>query len=157
MVLSHCRLAGIANQLRWEKSAVQEIVHFGKWIFVSSILSFLVSNGDRLLLGGMIDKTTFGVYVIAFMIFSAVELVLLKIIGSISLPALSEIVRERPSALRAAYYRIHMIVAACAYFISGTLIMLGQTLIGKLYDARYAQAGWMLEFCRKVALRLRSK
>ena len=52
-ILSHAWLSGVANRWQWDKRAFHEIFHFGKWIFVSSILGFLVNSGDRLLLGGL--------------------------------------------------------------------------------------------------------
>ena len=145
MLWSYFWLPGTRNHLEWDKSAIEEIVHFGKWIFLSSILGFLVSSGDRLLLGGMIDKSVLGVYVIAFSIINSVEAVLLTIIARISLPALSEIARDRPQVLQATYYRIHTVVASFAYFCAGVFVMSGQSLVNMLYDLRYAQAGWMTE------------
>jgi O-antigen/teichoic acid export membrane protein len=144
-LLSHIWLPGTANRWQWDPSAFHDIFHFGKWIFISSILSFLVANGDRLLLGSLVDITLLGVYVIAFQIFSSIEQLLAGIITGVSFPALSEIARERPAALKAGYYRIHMPVALVAYTCSGILMISGHSLIELLYDARYAQAGWMLQ------------
>jgi O-antigen/teichoic acid export membrane protein len=144
-LLSHIWLPGTANRWRWDPSAFHDIFHFGKWIFIASILSFLAANGDRLLLGGLVDATLLGIYVIAFQIFSSIEQVLAGIIAGVSFPALSEIARERPAALKAGYYRIHMAVASAAYTCSGILMISGQSLIDLLYDHRYAQAGWMLQ------------
>jgi O-antigen/teichoic acid export membrane protein len=145
MLISHAWLSGIKNRLAWDKSAFREIFHFGKWIFLSSIFGFFVNNGDRLLLGGLIDATLLGVYTIAFAIFSAVEQVLNRIINDISLSALSEVARAQPEKLKANYYRFHIVIGCFAYFCSGILMFSGQTLIGLLYDSRYQQAGWMLE------------
>jgi O-antigen/teichoic acid export membrane protein len=144
-LLSHIWLPGTANRWQWDPSAFHDIFHFGKWIFVASILSFLAANGDRLLLGGLVDATLLGIYVIAFQIFSSIEQVLAGIIAGVSFPALSEIARERPAALKVSYYRIHMPIALVAYTCSGILMISGQSLIDLLYDARYAQAGWMLQ------------
>src|SRR6185312_1611771 len=99
--------------------AFVEIILFGKWILFSSIIGFLVTSGDRLLLGGLIEKSVLGVYVIAFSIVSSIEAVLLMIIARISLPALSEIARERPHVLQATYYRMQIVVASLAYFFAG--------------------------------------
>src|SRR5262245_52981252 len=66
VLLSHAWLPGTANRWQWDSSAFHEIFHFGKWIFVSSILGFFLANGDRLLLGGLVDATLLGIYVIAF-------------------------------------------------------------------------------------------
>jgi O-antigen/teichoic acid export membrane protein len=144
-LISHTWLPGVGNRWQWDKSAFQEIFHFGKWMFVSSILGFLVSNGDRLLLGGLIDATLLGVYVVAFSIFNSFEQLLNKIINDISFSALSEVVRERPADLKATYYRFHLVIGSFTYFCSGFLMFSGQSLIGSLYDHRYEQAGWMLE------------
>jgi O-antigen/teichoic acid export membrane protein len=145
VLLSHIWLPGTANRWQWDPSAFHEIFHFGKWIFVSSILGFLAANGDRLLLGSLVDATLLGIYVIAFQIFSAIEQALAGINAGVSFPALSEIARERPAALKAGYYRIHMPVALVAYTCSGILMISGHSLIELLYDHRYAQAGWMLQ------------
>lgn len=145
-ILSHIWLPGITNRWQWDETAFHEIVHFGKWIFLSSILGFLVNSGDRVLLGGLISASELGVYVIAFLIFKTVLDALSKIIGDVAFPSLSEIVRERPADLKSNYYRFHVVIASFTYLCSGILIMSGQSLIGRLYDSRYVQAGWMLEF-----------
>ena len=54
-ISSHSLMPGVPNQWRWDKAAFNEIFHFGKWILLSSFLSFLLNNGDRLLLGGLIN------------------------------------------------------------------------------------------------------
>jgi O-antigen/teichoic acid export membrane protein len=86
-----------------------------------------------------------GVYVIAFLIFSAIEQVFARIVGEVSYPALSEVARERPADLRSTYYRFHLAVGLPACAAAGVLVVAGEPLITALYDARYAQAGWMLE------------
>lgn len=145
VTLSHVWLQGVANRWQWDNTAFHEIIRFGKWIFVSSILGFLVNSGDRLLLGGLVSTAELGVYVIAFLIFNSVEQVLAKIIGDVAYPALSEIVRERPDGLKSAYYRFHLVIASFTFFCAGILMVSGGELIGLLYDKRYEQAGWMLE------------
>jgi O-antigen/teichoic acid export membrane protein len=145
VLLSHTWLRGVRNRWEWDRSAFREIVQFGKWIFLSSILGFLVNQGDRLLLGGLIDATQLGVYVIAFAIFASVEQLLNMIIGDVSFSAFSEVTRERPADLRATYYRFHFVIGSAAYFCSGILMFSGESLIKLLYDRRYEQAGWMLE------------
>ena len=145
LLLSHAWLPGIRNRWEWDRLAFREIVHFGKWMFLSSVLGFLVNQGDRLLLGDLIDVTLLGVYVIAFGIFNSVEMLLNKIIYDVSFSALSEVVRDRPADLKASYYRFHVFIGSAAYFCSGILMFSGQSLIGLLYDHRYEQAGWMLE------------
>ncbi|HWM41973.1 MAG TPA: oligosaccharide flippase family protein [Burkholderiales bacterium] len=143
-LLSHAWLPGAANRWRWESAAAREILDVGKWIFAASALGFLVNSADRLILGALVESSVLGVYAIAFLLFSAVEQVLVKIVGEVSFPALSEVARERPAALRSAYYRFHLAVGLPACFAAGLLVAAAEPLVALLYDARYAEAGWML-------------
>jgi O-antigen/teichoic acid export membrane protein len=144
-VLSHAWLTGTSNRWSWEKPAVREIFHFGKWLFLSSVLGFFAINGDRLLLGGAVSASELGVYVIAFLIYSSADQILSKIIVDVIFPALSEVARERRHDLKAIYYKSHTFVAGFSYFCAGILFVSAPNLIAFLYDARYAQAGWVLQ------------
>jgi O-antigen/teichoic acid export membrane protein len=144
-LLSHVWLPGTANRWQWSKPAFDEILGFGKWIFGASILGFLVNSGDRAILGFLIDARVLGIYVIAFLIFNSVEQVFTRITADVAFPALSEVARNRSSALRSVYYRFHTTVALGAYFCGGALMVGGQEVIELLYDRRYADAGWMLQ------------
>jgi O-antigen/teichoic acid export membrane protein len=143
-LLTHAWLPGSANRWRWEGAAFREIMGVGKWIFAASVLGFLVNSADRLVLGALTSASVLGVYVIAFLLFSSVEQVLVKIIGDVSFPALSEVARVRPAALRSAYYRFHLAVGLPAGLAAGLLVACAEPLVALLYDARYAEAGWML-------------
>jgi O-antigen/teichoic acid export membrane protein len=144
-IMSHIWLPGNANRWHWDRLAYWEIIRFGKWIFVSSILAFLVLNGDRLVLGALVSGTMLGVYVIAFLIVNAVDQVLAKLITDVSFPAFSEVARDRLSSLTTNYYRFHDVIAFAAYFCSGILMVSGHTLINLLFDKRYEDAGWMAQ------------
>lgn len=151
-VLSHVWLPGVSNRWDWDRSAASDILRLGKWIFLASILGFLVNSGDQLLLAGFVNSTTLGLYVIASLYLSAIEGILLKLMIDVSLPAFSEVVRERPADLKQKYYQFHRIIAAIAYFSSGFLMASGQTLIGLLYDSRYEASGQILEIIAAILL-----
>jgi O-antigen/teichoic acid export membrane protein len=140
----HAFLPGTPNRWRWDRSALADLIGFGKWIFASSILGFVVANADRIMLGAMVDATTFGICVIAFLMIGAIDQVVGRLTGGVALSALSEVVR-RGGDLRAAYYRLHAPIAAFSYFSAGFLMVSGGTLVAVLYDHRYAEAGWMLQ------------
>lgn len=150
-VAGHAWLPGTPNRWQWDRSVLMELVHFGKWIFVSSILGFIVANSDRLLLGAMVDASTFGICVIAFLMVGAIEQVVGRLTGGVTLSALSEVARHGGD-LRAAYYRLHAVIAALAYFGAGFLMASGQALVAVLYDHRYADAGWMLQILAAALL-----
>ena len=132
------------NHFEIDKAYISEIFHFGKWIFLSSIIGFLAMNGDKLLLGGLISTKDLGVYNIASFMIGAVATIVARLLGGVAYPALSETVRDRPYDLQRIYYRFRLPFDAGIMFLAGFLFASGQTIIHLLYDSRYADAGWML-------------
>ena len=65
MVVSHFLLSDIKMRLHLSKKYVWEIVHFGKWIFLSSAIYFFSSNFDRLYLGKVAPFALLGIYGVA--------------------------------------------------------------------------------------------
>jgi O-antigen/teichoic acid export membrane protein len=144
-ILSHTWIPGHRNRFGWDKAALNEIIHFGKWIFLSSIFGFFASNGDRLLLGGLVTPVTLGIYAVAYNIVAIGDQLLGRIIFDLSFPALSETSRERPGSFNAHYGNFHAVLSSSVYLCAGFLITSGQALINVLYDPRYHDGGWMLQ------------
>jgi len=145
MLLSHVSILGPGCHFKWDKEAVHEIFHFGKWIFFSSILGFLLNQGDKLLLGGWVSPDVLGVYTVAFFLSSALQGVISKLLGSVLFPFLSEIVRNNPDKVESVYYKIRFRIDLITMPVAGLIFSLGGVVVNTLYDARYESAGWMLE------------
>ncbi len=145
MALTHMWLLGVRNRLQWDSAAFREIFHFGKWIFLSSILAYLGSASDMMILGGLVSAPVLGVYSIAILLLNAVEQIVMKLTGDVAFPALSEVARERRASLGATLYKFHLPMAAFSYGSAGMLACAAPAIVGLLYDARYADAGWMLQ------------
>ena len=143
------------NRFEIDKAYISEIFHFGKWIFLSSIIGFLAMNGDKLLLGGLISTKDLGVYNIAAFMVGAVATIVSRLLGGVAYPALSETVRDRPYDLHRIYYRFRLPFDAGIMFLAGLLFASGQTIIHLLYDSRYDDAGWMLNVLALSLIALR--
>jgi O-antigen/teichoic acid export membrane protein len=143
--LSHTWMNGHRNRLRWDPSALPELIGFGKWILLSSAVGVAATSGDRLILGALVEPDVLGVYAIAVLITGAIEGVLASLLLAVSLPAFSEIARSDPSRLREAYYRMRLPADLLLLFLAGALGAAGQALIDLLYDPRYSAAGGMLQ------------
>ena len=144
-LLSHTWMRGHSNRFRYDRKALRELFDFGKWVFVSSILYVLTINGDKLLLGAIVGADVLGFYVIASLIVGAIIGILEKLFYNVSLPALSEIVRNEPARLNNIYNKLCIPGDLLLLFLTGFLFEAGHWLIALLYDQRYAAAGGMLE------------
>lgn len=144
-VLSHVWISGTPNRFRSEKNALRELIGFGKWIFISSGVYVLAANGDRILLGGLVDAHTLGLYAIAILIAGSIEGLLSRLFATVSLPLLSEVARTNPRRLRDIYYKQRIPGDLLLLFLAGLLFAAGHLVIDILYDSRYSAAGAMLQ------------
>jgi len=145
VLLGNLLLPGDRNKLQLDRAALYEILGFGKWIFATSILGFLASSGDRLILGWLTNAEVLGFYAIAFFLVGGVREIFVKLIGNVAYPALSEIARERPQFLKQAYYRFRRPLDLVSLISTGLLFSAGHLIVEILYDDRYASTGRMLE------------
>ena len=82
LVGSHRLLPNYANRFAWDRSALHELVRFGKWILVSTIVTFCALQIDRLMLGRMISKDQLGVYSVAAAIALLPNMILQTLAGA---------------------------------------------------------------------------
>ena len=143
-LLTHIALPGPPNRLEWDRNAFRELLQFGKWIFVSSTLTYFLQMGDELLLAAFVDAKTMGQYSLAMLLMGALQAAILKISTQAVMPALSEVVRNRPAELKTTLYRIRLPMDMVCLIAAGALVYLGEPIVRILYDSRYASAGWML-------------
>jgi O-antigen/teichoic acid export membrane protein len=154
--LSHLLLRGMAVRPCWDPSSAREIVGFGKWIFLSSIVGFFAAHGEKLLLGATLGAAAFGIFTIASNLLAAVIGVYGTVNGKVVFPGLSEVnLDEDPQAARRLYARLQRLVDAVLGLLAGVLLLTGSWLVDLLYDPRYADAGWMLQWLAIGLLGLR--
>lgn len=145
VILSHTVVPGPRMALKWKKDHIQEILHFGKWIAVSSFASFISQQSDVILFGFLLPGSTLGIYAIAKLLAGVAEGVIDRLNGTLALPILGEVIRKDPGNLRDRYYGFRLPIDGLAALFSGGLIATGHLVVGILYDARYAEAGAMLQ------------
>jgi O-antigen/teichoic acid export membrane protein len=141
--LSHLILPGERDRFGWDAAAVRHVVHFGKWLFLSTLLTFVAGQSDRLVFGKLIPLNLLGVYSIAAMI-SSVPLQLVSHVGaSVVFPWYSR-EKNQGGELAAIVGRVRPRVLLVGGFLISCLLASGDALIATLYDARYSEAGWIV-------------
>ncbi|MNG72665.1 colanic acid exporter [compost metagenome] len=144
-VAGHWVLQGPRNRLQWDATALKELIVFGRWILLSSMVGVLAMYGDRIWFGASMTAAELGVYSIAVLILGSVQTGLLKLVGSVALPAFSEAARDGDKPrLKALYMRFRLMVDLAMLFVGGVFLTASPLLIGWMYDDRYAGAGPVL-------------
>jgi O-antigen/teichoic acid export membrane protein len=145
VILSHTAIPGPRMAWRWNKDHFREVIHFGKWITVSSIASFFASQSDIVIFGMLLSGASLGVYSIAKTLIGAAHGFVERVNSSLALSVLGEVLRESPTELRRKYYRFRLPIDAVSATIGGVLFVTAPQIVAVLYDPRYSLAGPMLQ------------
>ena len=144
MVTSYFLLPDVRHRFRLSKRYVWQILHFGKWIFVSSIVYFLSTNFDRLYLAGVIPLALLGIYGIARSIADLLSALAVRLSNIVIFPFIASHhdtprieLRMQLSLLRLVFF----LVAALGF---STFAAFADLAIKLLFDQRYQAAGWMV-------------
>lgn len=139
--LSHALLPGARNAFLMDRLAAGELVHFGKWIFLSTVLGFLIAQGDKIIFGKFLELGMFGVYNIGYFLASFPILLGSAVMTRVLIP----LYRERPPAASqdnfAKISRARYGLSASILLLLACMALVGPTLVNLLYDPRFAAAG----------------
>lgn len=135
----------IRHKMSWDKKIGHDIFQFGKWIIIASALTFISQQGDRIFFGAKLNAEILGIYSIAFMLATTVSTVVQQLSSKIVYPLLAGSVNTEITSVKNKYYQIRKRIDPAVFFVTGLLFFLSPTIIRILYDARYKDAGWMLQ------------
>lgn len=116
----------------WHKA--KELLNFGKWIFGSGIVLFLVTQGDDILVGKLLGTTALGFYALAYAVANLVATEISRLISQVTFPAYAKLQDEKEK-LKKAYFKTFQVtsfivipIAACVFLLSYefTNIFLGE-------------------------------
>jgi O-antigen/teichoic acid export membrane protein len=139
-ILSHAVLPGSPNRFAWEPEARKSLLDFGRWIFLSTAITFFSGQSDKLILGKLVDTTSLGLYGIAATLASMPGVIVNQASQRVFFPAVSKMLRRPdhdPAEVRQGRSRLLLVMAP--FF--GVGIALAVPVVGFLYDSRYQQVG----------------
>jgi O-antigen/teichoic acid export membrane protein len=151
LIGSHLLEPGFRNQLCWDQAAFGELVRFGKWVFLSTLCTFLGDQADRLVVGKVASLETLGVYQIAHQL----TWVAICLLGTVSKQVVFPLYSRQnhsEGGIRPGLRWLHPLVAGCGAATATGLFVVGPALIDCLYGERYEAAGWMVRFLAVGAL-----
>ncbi len=101
----------------------KELFGFGKWVLGSSILGFLVTQGDDIFVGKLLGVATLGFYQMAYRISNVPTTEITHVISQVPFPAYSKLQDNLPK-LREAYLRTLQLTAFLSFPIAGLILVL---------------------------------
>ncbi|PTW48569.1 O-antigen/teichoic acid export membrane protein [Sphingomonas faeni] len=132
------------QRLRFDRDVVRRIIHFGKWIAITSLVMYAATNLDRLYLGRVAPLALLGIYGIARAIAELPTTLARRMSYQIIFPALASVSEgDRAGQMAAiAGSRAVFTLGVCAALALAASVADGLILV--IYDPRYQAASWML-------------
>ena len=132
------------NHFDWNQEVFAEITSFSKWVFLSTAMTFLASQVDRVILGQFFSLKVLGVYVIAFAFADIPRELSQKVSIKVIFPAISQLLDLPRKKLRKKILSKRWNILIFLALLVTVLVSCGDLVIVSFYDSRYEQAAWML-------------
>jgi len=110
-------------RLNFDFDKTRELFGFGKWILGSSILVFLITQGDDIFVGKLLGATMLGFYQMAYRISNAPATEITHVISQVTFPAYSKLQDNIPK-LREAYLKTLQLTAFISIPLAGGIFIL---------------------------------
>ncbi len=145
LVLSHVALPGPTNRFCWRPGAVRELFRFGRWIFLSTMFTFLALQSDKLILGSLVSLNALGIYSLAFSMMATVSGVFEQLAGRVLMPAMVHVSKSSVSRFAELVLQSRQLILMAAAIAVADLILVAPSVFRLLYDSRYREAGWLTQ------------
>lgn len=143
MIATFLYIPGIRHRIIVDPESARQLLHFGKWVFLSSIVYFFAMNFDRLYFSTHITLAQLGVYGIARNLSEVISQLVLKASGFVLYPTVAASGLP-PVELRQKLLKGRRTLLLGAAVVLGLFLAGSNFIVSHLYDERYAQAGLIL-------------
>ncbi len=138
--MSHAMNTGERDRFGWDRSAARELENFGRWVFVSTIVSFLSQNLDRVVLGRLLSLDELGLYAIGMVFARVATNISTRLTNTVVFPILAKY-QDKPERLMTFALRARTAVLWAGGAVCSGFAIFAPAFFGLLYDKRYAGAG----------------
>jgi len=144
VILSHFILAGPTNRFHWDRAEVKELMQFGRWVFISTLLTFIATQLDKMVFVRMVPPSLLGVYNIGLSVCRLPTETVQRIGSNVTFPAFSRL-KDREGDLGSAYSRVRAPLLVGGGTIISALTLGGPLVAQILFPAKYSAAGWIMQ------------
>lgn len=143
LVVSFMFIPGLRHRFMIDRESAAQLLRFGKWVFLSSLVYFFAMNFDRLYFAKQITLSQLGIYGIARSLADMVTLFVARASNSVLYPTVAA-AGLAPAELRQRLLRGRRTLLTMAALGMGAFFGFSETIVRVLYDPRYALAGELL-------------
>ena len=138
-------LKGPFNRPDWDPEAARDIIHFGKWITLSTLITFLSERMTILLLPTLTDLGVLGIFSQGNKFAALSSVMVGPVVGQVMLPALAEAARVNHETLVAGFRTSRETILRFLTLTTLGIALFVPVFIRVALDDRYIDAGWMTQ------------
>ena len=138
------RLPGSRHRFMMDRGVAAEILQFGRWIMITSIIMFVSGNLDKLALGKVAPLALLGIYGLARTMADIPSQMARRLTYQLIFPLFSAARTDGDAAIVARLSPLRLRFVLLTALAMGVGIGCADWAIRILFDARYYEAGWML-------------
>jgi len=136
LILSYC-LHSYRPRLSLDFSKMSGLIHFGKWVMVSTVLLFLLNQGDDLYVAKVIGVGALGLYSMAYNISNIPATQITNVISQVTLPAYCKLQHDL-ARLKKAYLEVLSVTTIVSFPVAGLLLALGPLAVPYFFGEAWA-------------------
>jgi O-antigen/teichoic acid export membrane protein len=141
LLYSYYFLIGGVVGIALDKKYSQEIIKFGKWIFLATAFTFIIGEGNKLIFGLFLTKHELGIYHVASMIALVPIALITEYNGKITLPKLTFTYNYKTSEFIQEFERRQNVTLLSFLTFTCLLMLSGNLIITTIYNENYFAAG----------------
>jgi O-antigen/teichoic acid export membrane protein len=128
----------------WDKQELKAISSFGRWVLFSTVLSYLISQGDRLILGSFVSLKDVALYSIATVIIGAIFRFNTLLAERVLFPLYAKIGRETTPQFVRRVAKVRMATMGAILPLLCAFVCFGDLVVRLFWDSRYHAAGQLV-------------
>jgi O-antigen/teichoic acid export membrane protein len=138
-----------------DEKIAKEVLSFGLWILLGSLLGIAATNADKLILGTLTSASVLGQYAVALLLLGAIRDVFVKLNSAAFFPAFTKLANSDRASLSSKYYKARWVADSFSTFAFCLFFFGASTIVATLYDQRYSSAGPFLKILSISLIELR--
>ncbi|MEX0644218.1 MAG: oligosaccharide flippase family protein [Parvularculaceae bacterium] len=140
-VFSYTLYPGGFHALTWDRRVGAELWRFARVVVLSSAITLVLSQADKIFIGRTLSLEEFGLYMLAVNLTAAALGLIRTYVIRVLFPLFAETARDAADKLAKTYYASRRRMTLVLAFLLGGGVGGGQLIVKILFDERYLGAG----------------
>lgn len=120
----------------FDRRKAAELFGFGKWVLGTSILIFIITQGDDIFIGKILGATMLGLYQLAYKLSNTPATEITNVISDVMFPAYAKI-QDEPERLEKTFFDVFRMTTFFSFPVAGLILVFAPSFTGIFLGAKW--------------------